>query len=722
VVALMAFSDRLDFGYGSGRAATSLVPAMFDVAIAGRVFMRDTTVDPSMNNHQSIQYLTKFLTSPVFGSPTSISEVGESSLNPDVNWRRSSAAWHGGAGQRHFDIKDSDRSRFNTSKGIDCWTVGQISLLPDTARKRASANTNLRLVTAGDYLYVADGAALVHTTDLATFTDSGVSTTVNALASDGHTVWAALAAGVYATVRGSTSSALSNDLVPDVLGYAKDRLMAGKGPALYNITTGYLPGPPTGLALTVNGTAGTTHYAYRVSALNAAGETLACAEVVTTTGNATLTAANSVTLNWNAVTGATSYKVYGRTAGSELFIDSTSATTYTDGGTVVTPSGALPASDTTGRAPTALFTHPNSDWAWVGFASGDSCVYAAGWAGDYSSIYRVPLKTDGTGLDAPIQAGELPRGETALCVLNYLGLVFLGTSKGLRLATQASSGELQIGSVIETAPVRCLTGDGRFVWFGWDNYDTTSTGLGRADMTTINTDAPAYATDLMAAAQGHVLSVVSLGGKRVFAVSGDGIYQESADLVASGQLDSGLITFDLPDPKVAQAVDVRHSTPIAGSISVSLAVNDGTPSLLGKHTASSPDSAFTCRDTKGDVFELRVTLTRSDTDSTSGPTVSRYTLMAIPAALSGEQIMVPLLIREKLQPALGSAVSRDVGDDVAFLTGLRKSKKSFIYQAGTVNYRCTMADWQFFPTTLTANRDNGFEGTFVAQLLHQEVN
>jgi len=72
-------------------------------------------------------------------------------------------------------------------------------------------------------------------------------------------------------------------------------------------------GIPTNLALTNEGTAGSTSYSYAVTAVNANGETLACTAVETTTGNATLDETNYNALTWDEVSGATSYYVY-RTA------------------------------------------------------------------------------------------------------------------------------------------------------------------------------------------------------------------------------------------------------------------------------------------------------------------------------------------------------------------------------------------------------------------------
>jgi len=103
---------------------------------------------------------------------------------------------------------------------------------------------------------------------------------------------------------------------------------------------------PTGLMVTPTGMAGSTTYGYRVAALNAAGTTLAGTEVTTTTGNATLSGANHNALSWNAVAGASSYNVYGRTAGAELFLANVATSTYNDTG-AASPAGALPSINST---------------------------------------------------------------------------------------------------------------------------------------------------------------------------------------------------------------------------------------------------------------------------------------------------------------------------------------------------------------------------------------
>lgn len=113
---------------------------------------------------------------------------------------------------------------------------------------------------------------------------------------------------------------------------------------------GFTLATPTGLAAVTVGAAGTTHYGYRVSAVGVTGQTLACAEVPLNTGNATLDGTNYNHLSWNAVPGAAGYNVFGRTQGAELKMTPAPITvlTFDDKGTV-TPAGALPAANTTGK-------------------------------------------------------------------------------------------------------------------------------------------------------------------------------------------------------------------------------------------------------------------------------------------------------------------------------------------------------------------------------------
>lgn len=98
------------------------------------------------------------------------SEPGEQSLSPYGLWRRSQESWHHGAGQEFLDGRDekaADPHRFRSSKGIDPWTRGQVSLFNKTLKIWSTAATNLAVLQVSDGgappindLYIVDGTEL----------------------------------------------------------------------------------------------------------------------------------------------------------------------------------------------------------------------------------------------------------------------------------------------------------------------------------------------------------------------------------------------------------------------------------------------------------------------------------------------------------------------------------------------------------------------------------
>ena len=131
-----------------------------------------------------------------------------------------------------------------------------------------------------------------------------------------------------------------------------DRRQDGATPLSGDVNWADLPNAIAGLIATpvnqafatasTGGTLVAATYYYRVSAINAYGETVASVETSQIVGAGTST--NTVTVNWLAIVGATGYKVYGRTTGAELLIATVTGqaiVTYVDTGALV-PAGALP--------------------------------------------------------------------------------------------------------------------------------------------------------------------------------------------------------------------------------------------------------------------------------------------------------------------------------------------------------------------------------------------
>ena len=159
----------------------------------------------------------------------------------------------------------------------------------------------------------------------------------------------------------------------------------------------------------------------------------------------------------------------------------------------------------------------NVNWRWTAITESVSKIYVAGYSGLVSQIFWIqPIGNDpSAALGPPVPAGPpMPTGEVINTMIGYLGFLVIGTSKGIRVATEDQAGNLTVGAVTEIpGGVTALWGNDRFVWFSWTNFDDSSTGLGRIDLSVFppeNVSAPAYASDLMATTQGRVTSVRGL--------------------------------------------------------------------------------------------------------------------------------------------------------------------------------------------------------------------
>lgn len=573
----------------TGTGISGLVPDIFPVAIAGRPYMLDL---------KSGRFGRAF-EQRLRDSQDGANIPGESAINPQGLWRRSQVSWHKGSSQKYGDTAEGVDTRFYSSKNINPWTKGQLSMLKTTSQVLSSASTNLFMVVAGDRLYVADNQTLKYTTNLSTFsTVTGTpAAAINGMTTDGYTVYISFDSnGTYTTNTSATAASSYNTGHNfGVLGYVKGRLMAGGS---------------------------------------------------------------------------------GSTDGHKLWN--------------ITASGNNPA---------ILYTHPNTAFRYVGFAAGQNHIYAAGFAGKNSLIYRTTIKADGTALDIPTQAGELPVGEVVSTIYGYLGYIVIGTNFGIRLATSDTNGDLIIGPVLETTTdVKCAVGDGRFVWYGWTNFDVTSTGLGRIDLSQFNSlNEPAYASDLMADVQGAVNAVVNWGDYRLFSISGQGIFREHAtNLASTGYVDTGSWRWGIPDPKFATFVDFR-TLPLSGSLTFALNLdNGGYESLATFNTPGVTEKTLDGSDTPFGEAAFEITFTRNSTDATSGPTLTRWQVRAFPAPKRSELFSVPILLHQKLNRA-NREYYYDINDELSFLRNLIADTRITTYQEGEETFKVIVENVEWIP-------------------------
>lgn len=450
----------------------------------------------------------------------------------------------------------------------------------------------------------------------------------------------------------------------------------------------------------------------------------------TVTGTPAATATSIATDGFTVWVAYTALGLYhtntGTGAASQLVttaLVSSSVVGYVKGRLMVTKDNVLyNVTDLTGPAalPAVLYTHPNTAFRWVGFTEGSQDIYMAGYSGDKSVIHKTSVKADGTSLDIPtVASSTIPDGETVACIGEYLSVILIGTDKGVWTAAQDDNGNLTVNKVLAlTAATLCFEGQGDFVWFGWTNFDAASTGLGRMDLGADtkggNVVNPAYASDLMVTAQGAVLSCVTFGSQRVFTVSGSGVWAEHQDgnRVASATIDSGLHTFGMPDDKVALNITVRHE-PLVGTVAEALSIDGGTFTNVGTSVLEGSTVAYlNPGSATGGTFETRITATRSASDVTDGPVVTRSTLEANMAPGRGQELNFALLFFEQ-ENFRGGDYTFDPVAAYEDLLDLERSGVPTTVQHPLGSVTATLDDHDFIIDGFTEGRD-GYVGTFLA--------
>jgi hypothetical protein len=367
---------------------------------------------------------------------------------------------------------------------------------------------------------------------------------------------------------------------------------------------------------------------------------------------------------------------------------------------------------------TAYFTHPNPDWTWTDIAGGPDSVYFAGFSGDKSAVYSAGIKSDGSALDAPAVVASLPDGEIARALQAYLSVLVIGTDKGFRIAEiGGSAGQLVLGVLIAMAtPPRCFEPQDRFVWYGWSNYDTTSTGLGRMDLSTFNTLAPAYASDLMATGQGEVQSVVTFGGKRVFTVSGLGVFCESADRVATASLSSGTLNYALADPKVAIKLNTQYRKG-AGTFNVTVTGDDQPPVTLGQTVTTSAASGNSVTLSVPQIvarnFEVGFDVNRYASDTTVGPVIDRWTFMVEPQPERRAKFTVPLRMHASEIDRNGAKRTYVPSEERARFYDLMRSRQVVPFQDYEQSYDVIVDDFVWVPYEQVGTKQKTWDGTLV---------
>ena len=306
--------------------------------------------------------------------------------------------------------------------------------------------------------------------------------------------------------------------------------------------------------------------------------------------------------------------------------------------------------------PTPMYTHPNADWNWTSVSESGSAIYAAGYLGGNSAIYKFVLSTAGVmpTLTSGIVAAQLPIGEIVYKIESYLGYLMIGTNKGMRVASISdTTGDLSYGRLIfeDVNGVRDFAFRDKFVW-------ATGTingcpGLYRVDLTSeIEALRFAYAKDAyLSSATGYATTVdfVGNGSQIAFTTSGSNGIAIQSDTVLSttGSITTGKIRFSTLEPKNFKRL-LGRGTFTSGDFSLSsivtetngneteynhISYNSGVPAV--EVATSSPDYAV-------EFLAYKFSLTRDATTTTLGPTFKGYQAKATIATPRQRMIKFPV--------------------------------------------------------------------------------
>ncbi len=435
-----------------------------------------------------------------------------------------------------------------------------------------------------------------------------------------------------------------------------------------------------------------------------------------------------------------------------------------------------------------LVSHEDPNWVWSDAVGGETQVYFAGYSSHTvggtvingnGCIYRSDLLGSSTTspsgvstvststvaqpfqLVTPVQALPMSPDEYPTAIKSYLNFIFIGTNRGIRMAqtlsvydpTATATGDLKSGPLIPnilqplTSPVTAIIGDGRFVWFTWNNYDSNSTGLGKLDLSTfINQDelAPVYATDLMVTGQGTITSLAWNPSTNLplIAVGGLGVYQPYAKnvngvisatkYVSSGTLTTSIFDYGIPDQKAPVYFEYGGSTNYGSSIqanvicepldsfALTLPISSFTsPTSIGTATKEYPmPTVGGVSNPKSSQFQvvMRLVAGTSINANDTSPVMYRWTLKSFPNVVSGTNISVVLQMFS-VDVVDGQEVYIDPYDNFYWLESLRQAQNLVTYQEGPLSTNIAVVeslDW--IPHKRRDNYENGYEGDIVVTL------
>jgi hypothetical protein len=334
-------------------------------------------------------------------------EPGEQSLTGW--WLRSQTSWHNGAGIKFYEPGTDYQHvshRFNDSRGIDVWTIGEATLLPEVVDVYTGDNL-INAAAGSDGTDVLVSGNSVGALKKITFSGDSPATTAaytiashtayafSSVTTDGTNYYATCDRAIHTGPIGSDSDALAfkysnSDVTGTFIKYVKGYVLFGLNKSIYNMSI-----IPSGAGRTTSS--------------------------------------------------------HSHTSGTDTF-------------------------------PSTVKTHINPDWRWNDATAGPAAIYMSGNAGNNGEVWQVLFDETTNSIDMPgaTMVLSLPDGETVNAIHYYLGVLALGTSKGLRICPVNVNGQVILGPLLYENgyyPVNGFTESGNYIYAATkaDNEDATFT-------------------------------------------------------------------------------------------------------------------------------------------------------------------------------------------------------------------------------------------------------
>jgi hypothetical protein len=309
--------------------------------------------------------------------------------------------------------------------------------------------------------------------------------------------------------------------------------------------------------------------------------------------------------------------------------------------------------------PTAVYTHPVTTHVYTSVTASGPAIYISGYNGIQSTIQKFTLTTAGAmpTLTSAQTAAEFPAGEVVYKIYYYLGLMVIGTSKGVRIATvNDQDGSLSYGPLVfeSTQAVYDFAARDHFIWCA-ASVDGEP-GVVRIDLSQTIENEPlrfAYANDVYyEGVTGHLTTSCAFidGTDRIafctnYASSTSGyVYiEDESTLRSTGYVTTGKIRYGTLEPKNFKFIRARADV-TNGSLDIQIIDDANSAFNVITYNASvgTPEAATTSIDTPQEYVSYKFTLSRSASNTSLGPIFKGYQVKALPATERQRLIQFPV--------------------------------------------------------------------------------